>query len=327
MKAIRVHALGSLDTLDLEEVDDPVLKTGEVRMAVKACGINFADVLMVKGQYQEKPPLPFTPGFEAVGEVVEVGEGCERLKVGDRIMGLIQNGGLAEQATLPETLAIPIPDGIDWTAAAAFPTAYGTSHAALKHRANLQPGETLVVHGAAGGVGLTAVEIGKIMGARVIATASTPEKLEVARSKGADELIDYSKEDVRQRIKDLTDGKGADVIYDPVGGKAFEASLRAINFEGRILVIGFASGDIPTIPANIVLVKNIAVIGLYWGSYSWKKPEVLMASLTELLGWLGDGKIKPHVSETHPLADASKALKALAERRSTGKVVVTMGTA
>jgi len=325
MKAVRVHETGALDALCLEEVDPPALQPGHLRIAVKACGINFADVLMVQGLYQEKPELPFTPGIEVAGEVIEAGEGCQRLSPGMRVAAIVQRGGLAEELVVPEAMALPIPDSVDFITAAAFPVAYGTAHMALSHRGALQPGETLLVLGAGGGVGLAAVELGKHLGARVLAAASSPDKLDLARAKGADEGIDYRREDLRERIKALTEGRGADVILDPVGGRAFEASLRAINFEGRILVIGFASGEIGQVPANILLVKNIAVMGLYWGAYSTKRPEVLMSSMETLLGWLGEGIARPHVSATHTLSQARLAMQALAERRATGKVVVTTG--
>ncbi|GEQ99930.1 NADPH:quinone oxidoreductase [Iodidimonas gelatinilytica] len=325
MKAIRVHEPGELDMLKVEEVASPQMKSGHIRIGVRACGINFADILIVKGLYQEKPPLPFTPGGEVAGEVLEVAPDVKGIKPGDRVMSMIGTGGLAEEALVAADMALPIPKSVSFEAAAAFSVAYGTSHVALAHRAGLKSGETLLVHGAAGGVGLTAVEIGKLMGATVIAVASTREKLDVAKSKGADHLINSKTENLRERVKEITNGRGADVIYDPVGGASFDQSLRCIAFEGRIIVIGFASGTIPQIPANLLLVKNILVVGLYWGSYAKKRPEILMGSMHQLMTWLGEGKITPHISHAEPLSNAVEALRALEERRSTGKVVVTMG--
>jgi NADPH2:quinone reductase len=298
------------------------VSAGKVRVRVRACGVNFGDTLMVAGKYQVKPPLPFSPGFEIAGEVLEVGEGVAHVQAGDKVIGLGDYGGYAEEVVVPSGMVMPRPPNMDDLHAAAFPVAYGTSHVALEHRARLQAGETLLVFGAAGGVGLTAVEIGKRMGATVIACASSPEKLQVAAQYGADHLIDYSHESVRERVKAITGGKGADVIYDPVGGALFDEGLRAIAWEGRLLVIGFASGTIPQVAANLMLVKNCAVVGVYWGAYSLRKPQVLSDSLAALLGWYAEGKLKPHISHTFPLEQAADALKALMERRSTGKVVI-----
>ena len=322
MKAILCRDFSGPSGLTLEEVPEPVPGPGEIRLSVRACGINFADSLITAGKYQVKPPLPFSPGFEVSGDILEIGAGIEGFQVGDRVMGIAYVGGYAEQTVLPATQVVPIASTMPYTHAAAFPVAYGTSHVALAYRARLKAQEVLVVHGAAGGVGLTAVEIGKQLGARVIATASTPEKLEVARQHGADHLVCSSREDVRARIKALTDGRGADVVYDPVGGDLFTASLRSINFGGRILLIGFASGTVPRIPANHVLVKNIDVIGLNWPAYLDRNPKVLKASLQTLLSWYGDGRIRPHVSETFPLERALEGLQRLLERKSTGRIVI-----
>jgi len=325
MQAIRVHQNGDLDAMSLEEVTLPSPGAGELRIRVRACGLNFADMLMVRGLYQEKPEPPFTPGLEIAGEVLETGPKVKTFRPGDRVVALVQRGGLAEEAIAPAATTLPLPDTLNYETAAAFPVAYGTSHLALTHRANLQPGETLLVHGAAGGVGSTSVEIGKKLGATVIATASTQQKLNVARVCGADYLINSGEENIRDRVRDITGGKGADVVIDPVGGEVFDASLRAINFEGRIVVIGFACGTIPQIPANLLLVKNISVLGLYWGAYSWKRPEVLAASMQQLLAWLADGTLSPHIGARYPLSQAADALKSLADRKAVGKVVVTMG--
>ncbi len=256
-------------------------------------------------------------------EVLEVGPGVDHFKAGDRVLALADYGGFAEEVTAPAATVFPIPDVMDYVSAAAFSVTYGTSHVGLAHRANLQAGEVLLVHGAAGGVGLTAVEVGKRMGATVIATASTPAKLDLVAEYGADHLINYRQEEFRDRVKELTGGKGADVIYDPVGGDVFDQSMRCINWEGRILVIGFASGRIPKVPANIALVKNFSVVGFYWGGYLRRKPKVVTDSLAILLNWYAEGKLKPHISQTFPMGQAAKALNLLSGRKSTGKVVLT----
>ena len=322
MRAMVVREFGGLDALNLEDIASPALGTGQVRVRVHACGVNFADTLIIKGEYQVKPEFPFAPGLECAGEIIEVGDGVTGFALGQRVLAMTGYGGFSEEAVVAETACVPLPDEMSDVDAAAFPVAYGTSHVGLTYKAGLKANEVLLVHGASGGVGLTAVEIGKHLGATVIATASSAEKLEVARSKGADHLIDYSTEETRERVKELTGGKGADVIYDPVGGKAFEASLRCINFEGRIVVIGFASGTIPQIPANIILIKNLDVLGLYWGSYMAKKPQVIVDSFTELMGWYVEGAIRPHVSAIYPLADAKQALTDMLTRKSTGKIVI-----
>jgi NADPH2:quinone reductase len=298
---------------------------GEVRVAVHAAGVNFADLLMVQGKYQEKPALPFSPGFEIAGVVSEVSPGAMSVRAGDRVLGMLEHGAYADEAVLPAARVVPIPARMDFATAAAFPVAYGTSHGALEWRARLKPGETLLVLGAAGGVGLTAVEIGKAMGATVIAVAGGAEKLAVARCQGADYMIDYSKEDLRGRIKEITGGRGPDVVYDPVGGDAFDQCLRSIAWKGRVIVIGFASGRVPQIPANLVLVKNCDVIGFYWGSYRKHEPDLVRRSLETLLSWFDAGKLKPHVSHRLDLAETARAMTLLAERKATGKVVLMTG--
>lgn len=327
MRAVLCKEWSGPEKLVVEDVPAPAMRPGAVRVAVHAAGINFADLLLVSGQYQEKPPLPFTPGSEAAGVVTEVGDGVTGLKIGDRVLALSGGGSYAEQIVVDAPRVFPIPVKMDFLAAAGFPITYGTSHGALDWRAHLKPGEWLLVHGAAGGVGLTAVEIGKVMGARVIACAGGPEKLKVAREHGADHLIDYSREDIRERVKEITAGRGADVIYDPVGGDVFDASLRCIAWEGRIIIIGFASGRIPQVPANIALVKNIDVIGFYWGSYQKHKPQLVRDSFIQLLRWVEEGKLKPHVSHHLDLNDVAQAMALLARRQSTGKVVLTTGAA
>jgi NADPH2:quinone reductase len=321
MKAIVCNTLGGPELLTLEDLDSPRPGAGQVRIAIHACGVNFADTLLIKGQYQVRPQPPFSPGMEVGGEVLDGGAGVTDLKPGDRVMAVLSYGGYAEEVVAPAVAVVRLPPMMDFVTAAGFAVAYGTSHLGLTHRAQLRAGETLLVHGAGGGVGLTAVEIGKALGARVIATAGSADKLQVARDYGADELIDYSREDIRERVKALG---GADVVYDPVGGEAFEASLRCINWEGRILTVGFASGKVPQPPANLLLVKNIAVIGVHWGAYLQHNPAVLHQSLSQLLTWYAEGKLKPHVSQTYPLAQAREALVALSERRTTGKVVITV---
>ena len=325
MRAVLCKAFGEPGSLVVEEVAAPPLRPGSARVAVHAAGVNFGDTLMVAGTYQEKPPFPFTPGFEIGGEVIEVAADVTGLKPGDRVMGTLPHGGYADEAVVAAADLTPIPAAMDYAVAAGFPVAYGTSHGALDWRARLHPGETLLVHGAAGGVGITAVEIGKAMGATVIATAGGAAKLAIAGRHGADHLIDYSREDIRVRVKALTDGRGVDVVYDPVGGDAFDASLRSIAWEGRIVVIGFAGGNVPQIPANLVLVKNCDIIGFYWGSYRKRKPALVRDSYQQLFRWFGEGKLKPHVSERFDLADVAEAFRALRTRRSTGKVVLTTG--
>jgi NADPH:quinone reductase len=324
MRAVLCKAWGDPSTLVLEDVPSPEVGAGKIRVRVRACGVNFADTLMIVGKYQVKPPFPFSPGFEVAGEVLETGEGVTHLRPGDRVVALSDYGGFAEEIVVPAHTALPMPPDLDYAVAASFPVAYGTSHVALDHRAHLKSGETLLVFGAAGGVGLTAVEIGKQMGANIIACASTPEKLEIAAQYGAGHLIDYSKESVRDRVKEITGGKGADVIYDPVGGEMFDQGMRSIAWEGRLLVIGFASGTIPQLPVNLTLVKNCSVLGVYWGAYSARDPKVLTSSLKTLFGWLAEGKLKPHISHKFPLEQAGDALNILMNRQSTGKVVVTM---
>jgi NADPH2:quinone reductase len=325
MRAILCKEWGGPEKLVVEDVPSPALRDGAVRIAVHAAGINFMDLLLIAGQYQVKPQLPFTPGAEVGGVVTEVGSGVTSVKPGDRVMALVESGAYAEEAIAGADRVFPIPDKMDFAMAAGFPVAYGTSHGAFAWRARLKPDEWLLVHGAAGGVGLTAVEVGKAMGAKVIAAAGGPEKLAVAREHGADHLIDYSREDIRERVKAITGGRGADVIYDPVGGDAFDASLRCIAWEGRIIIIGFASGRIPQVPANIALVKNIDVIGFFWGSYQAHKPELPRESFKQLLRWYQEGKLKPHVSESFELKDVALAMERLKSRKSTGKVVLVTG--
>ncbi len=323
MRAVVCKALG--EPLTLEELSSRSPAPGEIRIQVRAAGLNFADTLIVKGDYQVKPPLPFTPGFEVAGAVIETGEGVSAFAPGDRVLAVMPYGGFAEEAVVPATAAWRLPDGVGDEAAAGFAVAYGTSHLGLTFRAGLQAGETLLVHGAAGGVGLTAVEIGTQLGAIVIATAGGADKLRVAAEYGADHGIDYRAEDIRSRVKALTGGRGADVVYDPVGGESFDASLRCTAPGGRILIVGFASGTIPQIPANILLVKNLTVIGYAWGAFQTLAPAAMAASFSQLLDWLAAGRIRPHVSQTLPLAQFAEAFELLKSRKATGKIVLTMG--
>lgn len=322
MRAVVCHSWGEPASLVVEKIPGRNPGFGEVRVAVHACGVNFADTLMIAGKYQVRPEFPFSPGLEIAGVVTQVGPGVIHLRPGHRVMGVCDYGGYADELTVKAPMLIRIPDEMDYVTAAAFPIAYGTSHIALDHRAHLQPGEVLLVLGAAGGVGLTAVEIGKRMGATVIAAASTEEKLQLAKQYGADYLINYSEEDIKDRVKKITGGKGADVIFDPVGGPHFDQLIRSINWEGRLLVIGFASGEIPQLPVNLALVKNISVVGVYWGAYAQKDPSIMTNSLRTLLGWYKHGTLKPHISAVYPLEKASDALTALMNRQSTGKIVL-----
>jgi NADPH2:quinone reductase len=319
MRAMRAQEVGG--ALRLDEVPAPEPGPGQVRLRVRACGINFADTLMVAGTYQEKQAFPFAPGLEICGVVEALGPGATGVAVGQRVAALCGAGGLADCALAPAAVCVPVPDGMSDVDAAALQVAYGTSHVALDHRARLKPGERLLVLGAAGGVGLTAVEIGKLMGAEVIAVARGADKQAVARAKGADHVLDADPESLRDAVLALG---GADVVYDPVGGALWKAAMRACNPEARLLPIGFASGEIPQIPANIVMVKNLTVIGVYWGAYYRFAPQVLADSFRRLLGWWAEGRIAPHVSHVLPLERAEEALQLLRDRAATGKVVVTI---
>lgn len=294
---------------------------GEISVAIEACGLNFADLLMSEGRYQERPEPPFALGMEVAGRVMALGPGVEGIAPGAQVAVFAGFGGLAETGCFAAARAVPLPDGMPAAEAAAFQVAYGTSHLALWHRARLAPGETLLVLGAAGGVGLTAVEIGKLMGARVIAVARGADRLEVARAAGADHLIDSATADLRAELTALG---GADVVYDPVGGEAFEAAFRTARPEARLLTIGFASGEVPQIKANHLLVKNLDVMGFYWGGYLAFRPDLLAGSLRTLLGWYAEGRIRPHIGATLPLDRAGEGLALLRDRKATGKVVVTI---
>jgi NADPH2:quinone reductase len=320
MRAMLCDAPGEPDALRLAEVEPAPLVAGEVLIAVEAAGVNFADLLLIRGQYQDQPDYPFAPGLEAAGEVVEVADGVESVAVGERVLAVLASGGFAEFATAVAGDVTRLPEGMDAAVAATFPVVYATSHLALVHRARLQPGEVLLVHGASGGVGLTAVEVGHTLGATVIASASSADKLAIAREHGADHLINYAEEDVRERVLELTGG--ADVVYDPVGGDSFRASLRCINPGGRILVIGFASGDVPQIPANHLLVKDASALGLSLGQLRRHRPEVVQSAMRELLEWWREGRLQPLVSDRFPLERAAEAVEVLRDRRAAGKVAL-----
>ncbi|MEM6304132.1 MAG: NADPH:quinone oxidoreductase family protein [Pseudomonadota bacterium] len=317
MRAMQLTTLN--EPLSLQEVETPVPAAGEVLVEVETCGLNFADLLIIKGTYQEKPTLPYTLGMELAGTVREVGESVTHLKPGQRVAAFSGFGGLGEYVALPAAVCVPIPGDMPAVDAAAFLIAYGTSHVGLDYKARLRAGERLLVLGASGGVGLTAVELGKLMGAEVIACARGADKLAVCKEAGADHLINSETDDIREIVKDLG---GADVVYDPVGGDQFKAALRACNPEARLLPLGFASGEVPQIPANILLVKNLTVMGLYWGGYARVNPKVLTDSIAQLFAWYAEGKLKPHVSHVMPLEQANEALDLLRTRKATGKVVV-----
>lgn len=326
MKAVLCKAFGPPESLVIEEVESPKPGKGQVVIGVKACGVNFPDTLIIQGKYQLKPPFPFIPGSEVAGIIKEVGEGVDTINVGTRVMAFIGMGGFAEEVIADASQVFPMPHTLDFATASAFLLTYGTSHHALKDRAQLQSGETLLVLGAAGGVGLAAVEIGKIMGARVIAAASSDEKLEVCKQHGADEVINYSTEDLRDRIKQLIGGKGVNVAFDPLGGDYSEPVLRSMAWGGRFLVIGFASGDIPRIPLNLPLLKVYSIVGVFWGAFMERDPKHGRGNIQELITWTNEGKLKPHVSATYPLEQVADALNDLMARKVTGKAVLVTNT-
>lgn len=323
MKAVLCKRYGPPSELVVEEVDSPQPGPGQVLVEVHAAGVNFPDTLIIQGKYQFKPEPPFSPGGEVAGTVRRVGPGVEGWAVGDRVIASTVWGGYAEELLAEADRLIALPEGMDDASAAAFVLTYGTSHHALKDRGALQPGETLLVLGAAGGVGLAAVQIGKAMGARVIAAASSADKLATCREHGADETIDYAAEDLRQRVKALTGGRGVDVVYDPVGGDFSEPALRSIAWRGRFLVVGFAAGRIPSIALNLALLKGCSIVGVFWGAFTRHEPERNAANLQELLAWFQAGKVRPHISATYPLERAGQALQDLIDRRVQGKIVLT----
>ena len=322
MKAVICKAWGLPDSLVIGDLPDPVAGPGQVVLDIKAAGVNFPDVLIIQGKYQVKPALPFIPGSELAGVVSAVGPGVERIAPGDRMIAFTAQGAFAEKIALPAQALMPMPPGMGFDTAAAITLTYGTSHHAVVDRAALKEGETMLVLGAAGGVGLAAIEIGKALGARVIAAASSDEKLAVCRAHGADAAINYSRDDLREAIKAATGGKGPDVIYDPVGGIYTEPAFRAIGWRGRYLVVGFANGEIPRLPLNLMLLKGASLVGVFWGEYAKREPKANLAAMRQLLGWMAEGKIRPLVSARYALADTAHALNDMAARKVTGKVVI-----
>jgi NADPH2:quinone reductase len=332
MKAMLCKEYGPPETLVLSEVPPAKAGPGQIAVSVKACGVNFPDVLIIENKYQFKPPLPFAPGAEIAGVVKEIGDGVTRFKPGARVIASVGNGGMQEEVVVDPNRCIPMPDEMDFATGAGLILTYGTSHYALKDRAELKAGETLVVLGAAGGVGLAAVELGKAFGARVVAGASSQEKVDLAKKHGADDGFVYpsgkltrdQQKELSEQIKQMTGGKGADVLYDPVGGDYAEPAVRAMNWEGRYLVIGFTAG-IPSIPLNLTLLKSCDVLGVFWGAFTARNPKRNQEHLAEILRWTVEGKLKPHISARFPLARAGEAIRMLADRKAMGKVVVTMG--
>jgi len=323
MKAVLCTRFGGPETLQVADIESPVAGPGEVVIAVRAAGLNFFDTLIIENKYQYKPEPPFSPGAEVAGEIISLGEGVEGFRTGERVMTCTGWGGVRGEVSVPHETLIKMPDELDFIVAAGLIVTYGTSLHALKDRANLQPGETLAVLGASGGVGQAAVEIGKAMCARVIACASSDDKLQFCRALGADETLNYADEDIKTRLKELTGGKGVDVIYDPVGADLAEPALRAIGWNGRFLVIGFAGGKIPKIPLNLALLKGCQIVGVFWGNHLVREPEKHRANMAQLLDWVLDGRIKPHIHKVYPIEKTSEALMAIARREVRGKVIVT----
>ncbi len=323
MRAIVVDHWTEPRDLKVQQIAEPELRPGAVQVEVKAAGCNFFDILIVRGQYQVKPPVPFVPGSEVAGIVRAVGEGVEDFAPGDQVYGGVPLGAFAERTVVPGLMLRSLPRGMSFEEAAGLPIVYPTSYVGLVQRTSLQPGETLLVHAAAGGVGIAAVQIGKALGAHVIATAGGSEKLEVARQAGADVVIDYHDASWIDAVKQATDGRGADVIYDPVGGDVFDGSLKCIAWNGRLLTVGYAGGRIPEVKVNRILLKNIAVIGLHWGAYAVKQPEVVRETFDALARLYEQGKIAPVVYRSYPLEAVPEALEALGSRRSYGKVIIT----
>jgi NADPH:quinone reductase len=322
MKAVLCKSFGPTATLVVEDVAAPVPGPGQVVIDVKAAGANFPDALMVQGKYQLKPPVPFSPGCEAAGIVRIAGEGVKHVKPGDAVVALMPWGAFAEEALVDAGNVMPLPPGADMAAAAALLFAHGTSLHALKDRAQLKAGETLLVLGASGGVGLAAVELGNLMGAHVIAAASTDAKLAVCREHGAESVVNYATESLKDRVRELTQGRGADVVYDPVGGDYSETALRSIARNGRYLVIGFANGEIPRIPLNLPLLKECAIVGVFWGQFMQKEPKANAANLRQLFAWLASGELRPHIFARYPLSGVPEALDALLNRAVSGKIVI-----
>lgn len=324
MRSMRVHELSEdISVLRMDEVALPPPRAGEVRLRLKACSINFPDILMVQGKYQFKPELPFAPGMEGAGIVSQVGEGVTKLKAGDEVVAGLRIGGFAEEVNIAAENCRPMPKGMDFIKAAAYPAAYLTAYVALIIRGNLKAGETLLVHGSTGGVGMAAVDIGKLWGAKVIATSASDEKLKVVKARGADHVINVTR-GFREEVKELTGGKGADVIYDPVGGDVFDESVRCIAWNGRLLIIGFTSGRIPSVSVNMPLIKGFSVVGVRAGEYGRRDPEAGRANIEAIDRLAAEGKIDPYVCATFPLDHAVEAMRMLQNRQAIGKVVITM---
>jgi NADPH2:quinone reductase len=323
LRALLCREFAPLEALRVENIQDPVPAAGEVLIDIEAASVNYPDALMVQGKYQLRPELPFVPGFECAGTVSAVGADSHELTVGARVFGFADYGCMAERVALPSASVIPIGDTLPFDKAAVLPLTYGTVYHALKDRADLKPGESLLVLGAGGGIGTAAVELGKLMGAQVIAAASTEDKLELARSFGADQTIDYTAPDWREQIKTMTDGKGVDVVCDPVGGPFTETAFRSTGWRGRYLVIGFAAGEIPRLPLNLPLLKGSSIVGVFWGEFRRREPERFRSELEWLAAQAGAGHIDPAITSRYPLADAAQALRDVFERRAKGKVVIT----
>jgi len=324
MKALLCTHYGTPDDLVLSDVPDPVVGKGEVVVRIHAAALNFFDTLIIANKYQTKPSLPFSPAAEFAGVVESIGDGVTTLKTGDRVIACSGYGAAREKIAIAAEKVIKMPDGLDFDRAAGLCVTYGTTLHALKDRAGLKLGEMLAVLGASGGVGLAAIEIGKAMGARVIACASSAEKLAFARERGADEAVDYASEDLKESLRKLTGGRGIDVVYDPVGGAYTEAALRAIAWQGRFLVIGFAAGDIPKLPLNLVLLKGCDVLGVFWGSWIERDPAAHRANTAQIMQWCLEGKVSSHIHAAYPLAEAATALKAIAARKAMGKIILRM---
>lgn len=327
MKAVLCHAFGPVENLRIEDIDAPVAGPGQVVVRVEGCGVNFYDGIAVEGKYQSKPPFPFSPGGEVSGTVLSVGEGVSSLRAGQRVIAFTGFGGYAEQLSVDAGSVFPIPDAMDFDTAAGFLITYATSHHALKDRASIRPGQTLLVLGAAGGVGLTAVELGREMGARVIAAASSDEKLALAKSYGAEWTVNYASGDLREQVNAITAGRGVDIVYDPVGGKQSEAALKCLTTGGQHLVIGFASGDIPTLALNRLLLRQVSVTGVLWGAFARAEPARNAENIAELLAWYSAGRLKPQITEAHPLEDFQIALSRVMSRKAMGKVIIRPNTA
>jgi NADPH:quinone reductase len=322
MKAILCNAFGPINSLVFEEIESPKPTADQVLIDVKACGVNFPDTLMIEGKYQFKPAFPFSPGGEVAGIITKIGEGVKHLKVGDKVFSLTGHGGFAQEVIGEAMKTFLMPADMDFVTAASTMYTYGTSYHALKDRARIKPGETLLVLGAAGGVGLAAVQLAKLMGAKVIAAASTDEKLAICTQLGADEIINYTNDDIKDSVKILTNGKGVDVVYDAVGDRYAEPAIRSLAWKGRYLVVGFAAGEIPKIPLNLALLKGASIVGVFWGMFAQNEPINSIQNFAEIMAFIKEGKLKQHIHKIYPLANAGQALQDLADRKVVGKCVI-----